>query len=195
MTQKSFTRCAIVLAQTLLLCACSGLLSSDQPAARTWWLEPLQANTAGTGGPALRLHLGVVPGLDSDEILTLSPDARLSRFQGAYWAGHLPELLESLLARSLQSSGRFAAVTPTGQAGPGECRLDLEARRFYAVLDAADSARSVDVELAGQLACDGSSKPIRATASVPVSGNHLPSVVAAFQNALDEATRELLGQL
>lgn len=179
------------------LTACGGLLTSDQPAAQAWWLEPPQlAAPAGSEprGP-LVLTLTVAPGLDSDRIMSLNPEARLSPFAGAYWADDLPGLLDSLLSRSLAASGRFTRVGPRNAADGKGCRLALQATRFHARLDANDTASSVEIAFSGHYRCGEEARPVAAQASLPVSGNRMPEVIAAFQSGLQQATQELLGQL
>ena len=53
----------------------------------------------------------VVPGLDTDRMLTLSEDSELNYFAAARWADHIPEMLESLTGRTLQASGTFDVIS------------------------------------------------------------------------------------
>ena len=189
-------RILLALSFVLSATACSDLLKSDRPVDRTWWLEPLEPQSGATTPAApLGVELSVVPGLDSRRILTLSPEGQLSHYAGANWPDNLPEFLGSLVVRSLQASGRFERVAPVRTGGADACRLHLEARKFYARLDADRQTRSVEIELAGRLDCADESRPVDAAASVPVSGNHMPTVVAAYQQGLDQAMAALLQQV
>jgi len=86
--------CLLILIVSLT--GCSGLTRSDQPATKTWWLEPYagMAHEVSPGAPKLvEISVTVVPGLDTDRILTLSDDAQLNDFAAARWADNLPERL------------------------------------------------------------------------------------------------------
>ena len=104
----------LVLVSVCVLVACSGLTKSDNPVVTTWWLKPYtgmtQAIAPDTVQP-LNLTVTAVPGLDSDQILTLSGEAELKPYAGARWADHTPELLASLIGRSLEASGRFEVLS------------------------------------------------------------------------------------
>ena len=91
----------LTITACLLLSSCSGLLDSGQPAQRTFLLTPYSPSVAAsTGGEinGLTVKLAAAPGLDSDRLLTLSPDAGLSHFPAhdgrttcpsspAHWSG------------------------------------------------------------------------------------------------------------
>ncbi|KAA9133377.1 hypothetical protein F3N42_03245 [Marinihelvus fidelis] len=182
---------------TMLAAGCTTLLDSEQPAPSTWWLAPATLDVTTIAGPPrpLSLSISVVPGLDTDRILTLEPDARLDHIAGAHWADHLPELLGSLAIRSLEGAPRFSEISMSDYRRPGECRLAIEARSFWVRMDADGQARHVDVELAGAYQCDDIRTPLALTARVPVSQTRLPTIVAAFQAATDEVFTQLAGVL
>ena len=99
-----------LLGLSLFTCGCSGLTQSNIPANKTWWLEPFEAvgqESSADKITLISLSVTVVPGLDSDKILTLSNDAELNRYSAARWADNLPELFTSLVARTMNMSGRF----------------------------------------------------------------------------------------
>jgi len=177
--------------------ACGSLLSSDQPAAQTWWLEPpeLTAPAAHEEQSRLLLRMSVAPGLDTDEVMTLNPEARFSPYAGAHWADRLPELLDSLLSRGLESSGAFSRVSDWSDREDPPCRLSLQAVRFYTRLDGNNDATSVEVAFEGRYRCEGEARAVKAAASVPVKGNRMPEVVAAYQAGLQQAAQGLLEQL
>lgn len=170
----------------LLLAACGGLIDTSRPAAAAYWLEPLGATEwALDEARALDLHLTAVPGLDTDRILTLGPDARLGRLDQARWADHLPEVLRSVLGRSLRANG----LEPQGRAAG--CWLDLEVQAFYLARQPGE-AGSAEVGLQGRFECTGRAADFTARAAAPAGDTSAGQAVAAFQRALDQATRELL---
>lgn len=187
-----------ILLPLVLLTACAGLLTSEQPARQNYLLRPYEANFAPAGGaaqPDLLLHLSVIPGLDTDRILALGTDARLNHYANARWPDHLPEVLASVMQRSLQSTGRFAdvKVAPTG--AEDAWTLDLELREFYGIQDAAGSTSSVHAGLAGRLVCGDQAHALSAAESTPVAEERLAAVVAAHQAALDSVTRQLIERM
>ena len=99
-----------LLPAILAINACSGLTQSDRPATNTWWLEPYtDMSGLPSSDPALLVAVSVtvVPGLDTDRILTLSQKSQLNHYSGARWADNLPELLTSMVTRTIQASPRF----------------------------------------------------------------------------------------
>ena len=189
--------CAVVM--SFLLSACSGLTSSDKPATRIWWLEPYSSGTSTSLAEAetsLEVMVRVVPGLDSDKILTLSGAAQLNYIAGAQWADNLPELVQSLTVRSLQASGRFEAGNDFTVEDPGVCELELEVREFFARTDSTQQVSSVQVEMQGRYHCK-TGEPIRLQlgASITVNDESMSGIVAAFQTGVDVMMKQLLRQL
>ncbi len=181
------------LAALFALAGCTPILESSQPATSTWWLEPTQVDRASIAGEPrpLALSVAVVPGLDSDRILTLDPDARLDHIAGAHWADHLPELVTSLVTRSLEGAPRFPVISRHDYRRDGECRLSLEVRQFQVMLDAGNISRSVAVDIAGLYHCDDKRQVLALSATAPVTANRLPEIVRAFQTAVDDSMRQL----
>jgi ABC-type uncharacterized transport system auxiliary subunit len=179
---------------TLALTACSSMLSSGQPAKQYYALMPL-ANDGGLdpAGPKVVLSVTAVPGLDTDRIQALGPDARLNHYANARWPDHLPEVLSSVMRRSLAASGHFAAVQVSDRGG--DWHLQLEVQQFYGRQGAAGGTNSVVVEMAGTVTCGTQSQPLTLSDSKPVSTERLSAVVAAHQSALDNVTRQVLAQV
>jgi ABC-type uncharacterized transport system auxiliary subunit len=188
------TRTLLAAVPALLLQACGGILTSEKAARQYYLLQPLEApaSRADDGQPhALNVTVTAVPGLDTDHILALGADARLNRYSNSRWPDHLPEVLTSVLRRSLEASGRYDTRGSAGH-DADSWRLVLEARKFYGQQDFSGETRSVVIELAGSLNCDAPAHPVRLTASSGVGEQRLSVVVAAHQAGLDSVTRELL---
>jgi len=184
----------VALPVLLLLTACGGLTTSDKPVTRTWMLMPLEQSSGSEPSAevtTIELSVAAVPGLDTDKILTLSSEAELNHFAGARWAEHTPEMLESLLARSLQGSGKFEVV-----ASQADCDLHLEVAEFYAYTGSSGVASEVRIEIDGQYSCRSEkSKPILLQASIPVHENKMSTIVAAFQEGVNKAWIKLMAIL
>ena len=178
----------------LLMQACGGILTSENAAKQYYLLQPLEAPAPRADAAqrhALSVNVTAVPGLDTDRIMALGADARLNRYSNARWPDHLPEVLTSVLRRSLEATGSYVTGESSGH-GADNWRLQLEARKFYGLQDAAGETRSVAVELAGSLSCGTPAHPVRLTASSGVGEQRLSVVVAAHQTALDSITSDLL---
>ena len=179
--------------------ACSGLTQSDKPAVKKWWLEPyVVAATAEPAEPPVPVALSVkvIPGLDSDRILTLSNDAELSQFAAARWVDHLPELVSSLIGRSMQATGRFEVVSEPAASRAQVCQLKLELREFFADIGSSGVVSGVRVAIDGNFECE-SSEPIvfYSAESVSVADERMSVIVAAFQQAIDRVTQEILDKI
>lgn len=184
---------AVLLSAAVLLTACGGLTQSDKPATSTWLLKPYESSSPAAPAdrlPRVSVAVTVVPGLDTDKILTLSADSELNHFTGASWADNLPELLNSTVSRSLQASGRFNVVPANTSAGLDACSLSLVLQEFYAV------GNDVQVAMAGEYVCsNGESTPIDANVSSRYQETRISSIVATFQTATDKAIQDILNSI
>ena len=179
--------------------ACSALTQSDKPATKRWWLEPYQVEVAGNpaGMPeTVVLSVTAIPGLDTDRILTLSDDAELSQFAAARWVDHLPELVTSLIERSLQATGQFEVVTERTASRPGNCLLELELREFFADIAPGGALSTVRVAIKGSFRCESTAPVVfQSGASVPIASERMSAVVAAFQQAMDSVTLDIVNKI
>lgn len=186
-----------MFASVLTLTACSGVLTSDMPARQEYLLMPLPApaSTQTASGPSLSISISAVPGLDTNRILALGPDAQLNHYANARWPDHLPEVLTSVMQRSLVASGKFPQVKASARPGDADGTVNLELQQFYGIQGADGSTSTVEVELAGTLTCGGSDHAITLSASRTVSEERLSAVIAAHQAGLDDVTHQLIKQI
>lgn len=187
-----------LLTTLLLVQGCSGILTSDQPAKQTYLLTPVETRSSATSaesGDELALELTAIPGLDTDRILALNVDARLQPLSNARWPDHVPEVLSSVLQRSLESTGQFTAVQASDRVTDDGWLLQLEVREFFGVQDGAGNTSSVRVGLAGSIECFGNRHPLQLEESNPVAAQRLASVVAAHQAGIDGVTRNLVDRI
>lgn len=189
--------CLLILA--LSISACSGLTRSDKPATKTWWLEPYTGITRGLAAEAILLPtvtVTAVPGLDTDRILTLSETAELNHYSAARWADNLPELVSSLVGRSLELSGRFEQASGGEGTASGKCELQLELREFFGILSSSGQTTEVRIAIHGRSQCGSSeAESIRLVATAPVHENRMSVIVAAFQQAMDSTMKQVLEKL
>jgi ABC-type uncharacterized transport system auxiliary subunit len=182
----------------LLLTACSGMMDSAQPAKQVYMLMPLSASPSTATDeqkPALSISLEAVPGLDTDWVQTLGVDASLTRYANARWPDHLPEVLTSVIQRSLASSGRFSAVEQSSRAKGNAWMLHLEVEKFYGLQGATGETSSVVTQIAGSIECNNHGETFTLNDSVAVGSERLSSVVAAHQQGLNDATQQLLKKI
>ena len=178
--------------------ACSGVMNSSQPARQTYMLMPLSgAPTAATAdqGPALSMTLNAVPGLDTDRIQALGSNAELNRYANARWPDHLPEVLTSVIQRSLVSTGLFSAVKQASRANGDSWHLQLDVEKFYGLQNAAGETTRVVVEISGSIECNDHGELFSLSDSVTVSTERLSTVVAAHQQGLDSVTQQLVNDI
>ena len=185
-------------AMTMLLAACSGVMDSKQPARQSYMLAPYSgaADAASTAQvPELSMTVSAVPGLDTDRVQALSSDARLNQYANARWPDHLPEVLTSVMKRSLASTGRFSAVEESTRASGDGWLLQLEVQQFYGIRNASGDTSAVIVEMTGSIECNDLRGSFTLSDSNAVGDERLSAVVAAHQQGLDDVTRQLLDQI
>jgi ABC-type uncharacterized transport system auxiliary subunit len=184
-----------VLLATSMITACSGVMDSAQPARQTYMLMPApqSSGTPNDGqGPVLSVSLVAVPGLDTDHIQALDSDAQLKRYANARWPDHLPEVLGSVMQRSLATSGRFSTVEQSSRASGDGWLLQLEVQKFYGLQSTSGTTNSVVVEVSGSIECAGNKETFTLSDSQAVGEERLSTVVAAHQRGLNEVTRQIL---
>lgn len=195
---KKKTLLPALAAMTMLLAACSGVMDSKQPARQVYILTPYSgaADAANPApGPELSISVSAVPGLDTDRVLALSNDARLNQYANARWPDHLPEVLTSIMKRSLMSTGRFSSVEESNRASGDGWLLVLEVQQFYGIRNASGNTSAVIVEMAGSIECNDLRNSFTLSDSNSVADERLSAVVAAHQRGLDDVTAQLLDQI
>ena len=178
--------------------ACSGLLDSDEPAERVYWLESLvvQQVVANDGSlPSLAVSVRAAPGLDTDRLLILGPGAQLNHYAAASWPDNIPEVLESLLRTTLESTGRYSRVSGASDSRSTDQELELEIREFYTLANESENAHMVRMALRGYVSCAASDHVIVLEAAADIDDNRLSRIVAAYQYALHEVSRQLVTRL
>lgn len=147
---------------------CALQLGRDVAPTRTYWLTPPLLEVK---AHLHQVDVTAVPGLDTDQMLALDGDNRLAPYAGARWNGAIPQLLRSLVERSMDG-------------GVGEQTLRIEVRRFFVERDAGEHGVAT-VEFAATL-LQHADPPRLFVAREPVREQRLGAVAAAFQRAVDE---------
>lgn len=182
----------------LSVTGCSGLLRSNAPPVQVYTLRASDASptAAADPGPAASASLRVAhplaaPGLNTPQIVLLQPDHRMNVYAASAWAADAPALLESLATQTLRASGRWRSVEDAESPFPSDYLLQISIRRFDADYSAgSDTPPTVHVTLDCTLGAEDGRTILGsfvADGSAVAAANKLGEVVAAFQQAADEA--------
>jgi cholesterol transport system auxiliary component len=192
----------VTLLLALALSACAGGLHSNAPAAQTYVLRataPAGATAAlAPSTTTLRVDLPLAaPGLQSEHIVIVEPNHRMSFYAGSEWAAELPLMVEELAIERLRAAGDWGAVFDAGSSFASEYYLQLRIRRFeaeYPSMDAPPVAQVVLDCALGRRADHAMLKSFTASGSVAAGANRLSAVVAAFEEAANAALTEVAAQ-
>jgi ABC-type uncharacterized transport system auxiliary subunit len=185
---------------SVLLAGCGGLLRSTAPAEQTFRLRsalPAVSNVAAIKTTLQLLPVAVQPGLDTTRIALVRPGNRLDWYADARWAGPLNDVVTALLAQSLRDSGRFAQVATDAAAMDADVVLAVTVRRFEAEQSAQGALPVAQVRLECTLSSLTAHRQLAAftaTAAVPAGANRLTDVVAALEQAAQQAVAEVVEQ-
>jgi cholesterol transport system auxiliary component len=189
----------VVLALTSVVSGCSFGLRSNLPPVESYVLRAdAPDGGAPTGVAPARASLRVLyplaaPGLDSERIVLLESDRRLSYYAASRWATPLPALLEQLAVDTLRRTGAWSAVEDSRGVWPADYLLQLDIRRFEAdytgggppvvhvVLDCTLGRRAGQDELVASFTTER---------TVSAAQNRVGAVVEAFERAADDALAE-----
>ncbi len=188
----------IILMSLFGIVACAGMLDSNQPAERTYWLQPLivQSTETDKGSlPSLVVTVRAAPGLDTDRMLILESGARLNHYAAARWTDSVPEVLESLLRQTLEATGEYARVSGSRGTRSADWQLELEVREFYTVTASSAGTSKVRVALSGYVNCHDTDHVISMLANVDLYDERLSVIVAAHEIALHEVSTQMVSQL
>jgi len=119
----------------------------------------------------------------------------LNQYANARWPDHLPEVLTSVMKRSLASTGQFSVIEASDRKVGGGWLVKLEVQRFYGLQNASGDTSSVVIQMSASIECKGMNRSYTLTDSNPVADQRLSAVVAAHQRGLDEITRRLLEKI
>jgi cholesterol transport system auxiliary component len=130
---------------------------------------------------------------DSSRVLVRVPPSQLEVFPGAGWLEPAPDLVQSVLLRGFEDSGRIAAVGRDGTLR-SRFRLNSELRHFEAVDQAGNLSVEVELQVrlilarTGQVLASGNFRH-----SAPAGGRSLDELTAAFETALEQVAVHVIG--
>lgn len=198
------------VAALMLAAGCAGL-HSNEAAPQIYLLSsaapPSPAPSATVGAapaipvaPAVTLQVLrplAAAGLDTEQIALLRDTQRLNYYAASRWPAPLPDLLQTLAIDALRASGRFRAVQPDATAFAADEVLQIEIRHCQ-VEYSPDGTPLVHVQLLatlGRRTDRALLESVTAESNKPAAVNRMQSVVAAFQDAVNEALTQLATRL
>jgi cholesterol transport system auxiliary component len=193
MSKRSFSigrRAALVGgASAVVLGACSGIIGPPA-ASPIYVLRPDYA--AAPAGPAVRWQLTVeLPqasdALDTMRILLLQSTGQMDYYADANWQDRLPYVLQGTLVEAFEASGRMQAVGRDTEGLKSDYLLVTDVRDFQARYAAPDAPPTAVVRLVAKLVATRTRTIVAskdARGEVQAARNDLPSVIAAFNQAL-----------
>jgi cholesterol transport system auxiliary component len=187
----------LTLGLSTLLASCAGGLHSDAPATQVYVLRAAVHPQAQVTRPTASLHVSrpmAVPGLDSDHILLVQSDHRMSYYVASRWPADLPGVVESLAVDTLRSSGFWATVQDSGSAFSSDYLLQIVIRRFEADYTANPAAPEIHVVLdctVGRRAGREVIASFVADGTSTAAANRLGDVVSSFEEAANKALDDI----
>ncbi|MDH1558995.1 ABC-type transport auxiliary lipoprotein family protein [Pseudomonas chengduensis] len=131
--------------------------------------------------------------LDGTRIVVLPEPGRVNTYQGVRWSERTPQLLRGRLLDAFQDDSRVQALSNEEQRLQADLELVSDLRSFHSQYrdGIAEALIQLDVRLV-----DGRDQRIlasrRFSVSQPASDTSVPAVVAAFGQAGDQLSRELV---
>ncbi|HWE06920.1 MAG TPA: ABC-type transport auxiliary lipoprotein family protein [Rhizomicrobium sp.] len=183
------TRRHMVLAGAamLALAGCGSLLGPSSPPLQLYRLRPA---FPAAGGPFVSWQLAVArpsapQSLDTERI-ALMRGALMDYYADAQWSDSVPRLVQSLLVEAFERSGRILAVAAESGGVHGDYTLECEIRDFDAQYATDNGAPTVIVAIEAKLLGPQGKvvASLEAKQAEPASANSVPSVVAAFDQAI-----------
>ena len=181
-----------------LLCACSSLIGGPKETPKLY--EPVLHPQADAAWPQVAWSLATtrsssMPILEGPGIVVSPAPGELQVYRGALWARSPSELVEDSVLRTLEASGKIAAVARQSSGMDADYRLLLEVREFRAdYAGGAVPSASLDINAkllhTSDLLIVGS-RSFQLTQ--PASDTEVASVVSAFGQALDTLAPQIAG--
>ena len=184
------------IAAAAALAGCSGGLHSDAPATQAHAMRASPHPQAACKLSTASLHIirpMAAPVLDSDHIVLVQPDHKMSYYIASRWPADLPSVVESLAVDTLRTNGEWATVQDSGSVFSSDYMLQIVIRRFEAdystgtvpevhvVLDCTVGRRT-GREVISSFVAEGSST---------AAANRLGDVVGAFEEATNHAMADI----
>ena len=185
----------IPLATLLAVSGCASGFHSSAPPAQVYVLRITGSgeNTVAASPVDISIRVGrplAGPGLDSDHIVLVQPNHRMSHYAASRWPADLPEVVEALVVEKLRATGVWTSVQDSLSPFPADYMLRIAIRRFEADYTQGGGAPQVHVVLDCVLGRRSGREVVAsfvAEGSSAATDNRLSAVVSAFEHAVNEA--------
>ena len=187
----------------LPLAACTGSLFKTNVAPPTLYLlsagnaDPKPASSAPAAVLSADLAIlkpRVRAGLDTDRIAAVYPDRHLDYFADARWSGPLDEVIQDLVVQVFHSRAGMRNVSGDASAFSSAYWLELTVTDFEAEYREAGGVPTVRVHLQARIGSSAERRIIarfEADALRPAAANRMTAIVAAYNEAANEALMQL----
>jgi len=193
------SRRLIVAALALAPAGCTSLLPAAGAPPKLYRLTPVADFPPDGAHVAWQLLVDVpssAVALDTDRIALSRSPTTIDYFADAVWTDRAPLLVQSLLVQSFENSGRITAIARESLALRADYILRPELRHFEAEYASGGGTPSAHVQIGAKLVKmpeRGIVAQRRVDTRAPARENQVPAIVEAFNTALHEAMRELVG--
>lgn len=197
------SRVAVALAISAAVLLAGGCALTSDPI-RTYQLAAVVPAGAGSsaGEQSRAVPLVLLVGrpraagpLDTDRIAIAPGGSRFDYYADVRWAQTAPQMLQQTLVAALTADGHFEAVLAAPAHIPAELLLDVELRRFEAVVPGAGSAPVAHVQVQANLVDSRRAERVSSflsEASAPASENRMSAVVDAFNAATAQVVQDVV---
>ncbi|WP_222565206.1 ABC-type transport auxiliary lipoprotein family protein [Novilysobacter antarcticus] len=192
-------RTTLVIIGCVLLAACSVLGNNTRDRGTVYDLDPRVEADPAWPRVDWQLSLAKVNTTrvgDSLRIAVRPAVNELQIYKGASWARIPTDMLEGAILRTLEDSGRVAAVARQGSGMSADYRLMLELRRFESEYTAPGMPPTVVIEVNAKLLHIASQRVVDSRTFLqksPTASTSIEDVVQAFDQALHAVTGEIVG--
>ena len=191
-------RAVLVSGAAFLLVGCSDLIGPTSTPRQIYLLQP--TGGASTAGSKVDFSLAISTTtdsqhLESSRIALTQSDTSIDYYAASEWSDHLPVLVQNALVEAFENSGRIDAVASDSGGFHADYFLQAEIRDFQAHYSAPDGIPTIRVRIEAKLAPTRGREIIADLNSVHeivATGNSVPEVVRAFDQALGEVFSEIV---
>lgn len=131
--------------------------------------------------------------LDGPRIVLSPRPGEFGVYGGVRWTDEAPRLVQALVVRAFERSGRVAAVAPVASSARADRLLEIDLDAFHAAYEPGGDA--VRVALAARLIDAKSNRIVgsrRFEARIPLESRRIDAVVAGFDRAMAEVLLDLV---
>ncbi|ALN79256.1 hypothetical protein LA76x_1097 [Lysobacter antibioticus] len=187
-------------ATVLALAGCSSILG-EKPKKPTTQYAPDPRVQADPSWPNANWQLSLsAPNaarmIDSLRIAVRPTGNEIEVYKGAAWAKLPSSMIEDALLRTLEDSGKIAAVARQGSGIGGDYKLVLDMRRFESDYGQGAAVPSATIEINAKLMHNSDQKVVASHTFLqaqPAATTAVPDVVEAFERSLETITGEIAG--